>query len=381
MKGIRPLEPRDIDGVASLYEYVLRSKSRSAPAHLAQYFKRIFLEHPWVDPEVPSLVSVDETGQIVGFIGSHVRKMQFEGKPIRAGVCSQLIADPDVRSQAVGAFLMRKYMTGAQDISVMEMCSDGMRLMWENLGGHTMHLNSLNYTRFFRPARFAVNQVLNRGKLSALAPLMHGAAQIFDAPAQRLKAFKVEDKGLGANDLTPETYLEHFPTVAGKRKLVPAYDLEFLKWQWFEMAQVAAKGTLFGSLVRDDAGKVIGWYLYQLKPGDKGHVIQVEAKRGFEAEALTALFSDAKHRGATLLHGRVEPNLHVPLVKENRCWLHSRYDRTLVYTKNTDLLNAYFTGDSMFTRMEGEFWMGFHLEPFTEEVQNPYALKHEAVAV
>lgn len=379
MKGIRELKREDLPQVADLYEYVMRSKVRKAPPGMAHYFERIFFDTPWYDPEIPSYVFEDD-GKILGFAGSHVRKMLFKGKPIRMGVLGQLIADPDVRNMAVGAFLMKKYLSGPQEISSMETCADEMRLIWENLGGKTVHLNSLNYTRFFRPAKFAINQVFNRGKLTSFKTPLRRTMDVADA------VIRATYKPLKANvlpqdeELTVEKYLEYLPMIKGKRALVPDYDLEFLQWQFFEMAQVKSKGPLYSFLVRDEQKHdVIGWYIYQMKDEDKGHIVQVEAKKGFEAKVLDHLFSDAQRRGATLLHGRIEPNIHVPLVKANRTWIHSRYDRTVVYSKNPELLLAYYTGDAMFTRMEGEFWMGFHLEPFDEVIENPYAVKHQSV--
>jgi Acetyltransferase (GNAT) domain len=379
MKGIRKLTREDLPQVADLYEYVMRSKVRKAPPGMAAYFERIFFDSPWYDPEIPSYV-FEDNGQILGFAGSHVRKMFFKGKPIRMGVLGQLIADPDVRNMAVGAFLMKKYMSGPQEISSMEMCADGMRLIWENLGGKTVHINSLNYTRLFRPTKFVANQVLNRGKLTSFKGALRGTADVFDAVVRKAyKPLVTEDKPQD-EELTIEKYLEYLPVILGRRALVPNYDAEFLKWQFFEMAQVESKGTLFSYLVRDaEKNDVIGWYIYQMKPQDKGHIVQVEAKKGFEKEVLNHLFADAQRRGATLLHGRVEPNIHVPLVAANRTWLHSRYDRTLIYSKSPELMLAYYSGDAMFTRMEGEFWMGFHLEPFTKVVENPYAVKHEEI--
>jgi hypothetical protein len=280
-------------------------------------------------------------------------------------VSSQLIADPNVRSQAVGSFLMRRYMNGAQDLSVMETCSDGMRAMWEGLGGHTAYLNCLNFTRFFRPARFLVDQRAGSGRPGIRIRIARRAADAADGPIGRvIKPLNLGDRGLGADDLTPESLLQHLPTVAGRRRLIPRYDLPFLRWQWFEMAQVRSKGALHGSLVRAEDGAVVGWYLYQVVPDGKGHVITVDARRGAETEALAQLFSDAAHRGATLVHARMEPNLHVPIVAERRSWLHSRFDRTLIHASDPAILRAYVLGDAMFTRMEGEFWMGFHLEPF-----------------
>jgi len=52
------------------------------------------LEDGWRDDELPSLVAVED-GAVIGFIRSQVRRMQFDGRPIR-GVClSDLVVSPD----------------------------------------------------------------------------------------------------------------------------------------------------------------------------------------------------------------------------------------------------------------------------------------------
>ena len=84
--GIRPFTLEDVQQVADLYELVMRSKVGAASPALADYFRRIFFEHPWVDEEIPSLVHEDRAGRIAGFVGSHVRRMTFEGRLTRVGV-------------------------------------------------------------------------------------------------------------------------------------------------------------------------------------------------------------------------------------------------------------------------------------------------------
>ena len=74
MSAIRPLERDDLPQVVSLYEHVARSGSRTPPPGLAAYFERTFLDHPWADPEIPSLVYADGD-KIVGFLGSSVRRL------------------------------------------------------------------------------------------------------------------------------------------------------------------------------------------------------------------------------------------------------------------------------------------------------------------
>jgi hypothetical protein len=56
-----------------VYEAVVRSGSPDPPPQLVEYFERTLLDYPWVVPTIPSLVCVNSAGEIVGFLGSHVR--------------------------------------------------------------------------------------------------------------------------------------------------------------------------------------------------------------------------------------------------------------------------------------------------------------------
>ena len=141
--------------MASLIELAFRSGSRTPAPGLASYLERILLDQPWADPEIPSLVSLDDRGQVVGFLGSHIRRFRFDGKPIRLAVSGQLVSDPTVRRQAVGAFLMKRYLEGPQDVTLTDTASETVRRMWEGFGGETVHLGRIGWLRPFRPLRFA----------------------------------------------------------------------------------------------------------------------------------------------------------------------------------------------------------------------------------
>ena len=155
MSAIRPLERADLPQVVSLYEHVARSGSRTPPPGLAAYFERTFLDHPWADAEIPSLVYVDGD-KILGFLGSSVRRLELDGRPVRMGISGQLVTEPEVRKRAAGAFLMREYMSGAQDLTITDTASDMVRRIWEGVGGETSQLACIGWVRIFRPAQFAV---------------------------------------------------------------------------------------------------------------------------------------------------------------------------------------------------------------------------------
>ena len=82
-RGVRPCRRDDLPQVAALYEAVVRSGRRSPPPRLEAYFERTFFGCPWADPEIPSLVYQGADGAILGFIGSHVRRLRAGSRTLR----------------------------------------------------------------------------------------------------------------------------------------------------------------------------------------------------------------------------------------------------------------------------------------------------------
>ncbi|MGH8907637.1 MAG: hypothetical protein ACRD0K_14220 [Egibacteraceae bacterium] len=364
MSPVRPLELDDIPEVASLYEAVSRSGSRTPPPRLAQYFARTFLDHPWVDPQIPSLVFETGDGRIGAFIGSHVRALRFNGRRIRVGCSGQLVSDPAAGGRGAGALLLRRYLCGPQDLTITDGATPQVRQMWEQLGGSTSFFSSLSWTRFFRPFRFAGDHLLERRGGASWRPLLRPLSSALDGLAARacgplLRMARPPTRG---EQLTPQALLEHLPSVAGRLRVRPDYDEESLRWLFQEAARVATRGDLARQLVRDHNGRALGWYVAYLRPGGVGHVLQIAARDRDVAAVIDHLFHHAWRSGATALRGRCEPLLFTPL-RQRHC--HLRHDAlVLVHSRDASLVHAVLTGDGLVTRMEGEWWMGHHIEPF-----------------
>src|SRR5258705_13604376 len=92
----------EISEVAGLYRFVDESDWRIPPGELQPWLERTLFGHPWVDPEIPPLVYVEDSGEILGFIGSHVRRLRFDGEPVRLAAGGPLIAHPEVRNSRLG---------------------------------------------------------------------------------------------------------------------------------------------------------------------------------------------------------------------------------------------------------------------------------------
>jgi hypothetical protein len=363
---IRPLERDDLPEVASLYESISRSGSGMPPQGLAGYFERTLLDHPWADPEIPSLVHLDEHGTVTGFIGSHVRRLNLEGKPVRMACGGRLMSAPAVRNRAVGTLLLRRFLAGPQDLTMTDGATEATRRMWRGLGGSIGHLGSITWVRLF-DWRAAGEQALQRFGMAAWRPVARPVLSAVHAVANRVPAIslRVKDPPTWAEDLTPQALLEHLPSVSRHRRLYPAYDEAFLAWLFREMAAVRSRGELVKRLIHDRQGRVLGWYVAYLQRRGLSQVMQIAARERDAPAVLDHLFHDAQRAGVAALAGQFEPSLFEALAERwRRCFLHLSAN-FLVHARDPEVLTPILLGQGMVTRMDGERWMGHHLEPFT----------------
>ena len=69
MGGIRALVLEDLPAVADLRRRTFRFSRWDSAEALQAYLKTVFLENPWYDEELPSLVYEESPGKIAGFLG------------------------------------------------------------------------------------------------------------------------------------------------------------------------------------------------------------------------------------------------------------------------------------------------------------------------
>jgi hypothetical protein len=365
MPEIRPLERGDLPQVASLYEYVARSGSRTPPPGLAAYFDETFLDYPGADPEIPSLVYLDGDGRIAGFLGSNVRRLVFDGRPLRLGISGQLVTEPEVRNRAAGAFLIKEYISGPQDLTLTDTASETVRRIWEGLGGETSQLGCIGWVRLFRPWRFGGDFLARRRQRERLARAMRPLWTALDAASTTVArgTLRPPSPEGSAEDLTPRAITEHLPAIAKSFRLRPAYDEDFATWLLAALAAVRSRGRLVARLVRDPDGTVRGWYIYYLAGAGIAQVVQVVGHEREVGDTLDDLLHDACARGASGIQGRVEAHLREPLSRR-RCVFHASGYLALLHSRDAGLLHAIQSGRALLTRLEGEWWMGHHLEPF-----------------
>lgn len=359
MSGVRALEASDVPAVTALHRRVFGGREAPGGSRgddgdgLEEFLTAILLEHPWHDPELPSLV-YEHRRRLVGFLGIMPRPMMLEGRRLRAIVSHDFMVDPGSRSTLAALHLSRAAFGLPHDILLAD-GNDASRAIWERAGGTTSLSHSLRWRRLLSPARCLLPGLGNGGPLGrALRPLVAGVDGIARRRAPSLFGLpSCGDTGLpiGAGEL-----LECTRRAAGERALRPVYDRPALAWLLARLAGRSGPVELRGVLVREAGGEPLGWYLCIVRAGGIAEVVQAVAFAGRLERVLAHLFLDAWSRGAIGVSGRVDP-LRIRELSAAGCLFDGGRSWLLVHAPDPGITAAIHSGDVFLTRLECEGWI------------------------
>jgi hypothetical protein len=364
MSRIRPFVLADVSNVAELHESVFAETSHLSMEKRRRDLQHVFLENPWYDDTLPSLVAEGENGRIVGFLGVLPRRMSWNGRPIMVAIISQFMVAPDHRG-VTGFLLQKTVLAGHQDLSITDGASHESVQLWKAAGGTDSPLHSIHWTRPLRPLRYGLSLVSER------APLLRATATpvcaVVDAIAARMRRSPVRiTTSTSGEALTVDLILDHADQFLPRTALRPEYDCASLKWLLEMAEQKASSGDLRKVLVRNADNEVIGWYLYYFrrrsglsKQRGSCEVLQIVSRPDRLSQVLENLLYDAWREGALDVSGRMEPGF-LDALRAKHCLFHGRGSPVLVHSRRRELVDAVRCGDAFLTRLDGEWWMSFH---------------------
>lgn len=358
MATIRPFEAGDALEVARLFQ-VVSPESPWPVEHLAQYMREVLCESPWCDPEIPSWVAVED-GKIIGIESIVPRPMMHGKRAIRAAVSCQTFVHPQYRGLAA-IQLMRALLNGPQDITIADGATLSAAKVWEAMGGLVSPLHRMSWIRPLRPAQSALALAAWRRRgLRPLAALGKPFAAVADACLTRIPPLRCTPR-LHEEDLDTPKLLAALDEFGRQFTFRPVYDSRTLDWLHGQLAAKRRHGPLQARLVRDDRGKVAGWFIYYLNSG-LSRVLQIVARKDTTRPVLEHLFRHAADRGALALEGRIEPRFTFDMGNMH-CLFHSSGELTLLHARDPAVMASLMQGDAFFTRLEGEWWLRFQGEP------------------
>ena len=357
MSLIRPLERADLPEVAKLYELVARtggpprhlglrptsSASSSTSRGLTPRSRRWSTRTPTARSSGSRVRACAVLGSMDAQSESRTRVSSWPTPTLAAGRPGRCSCAPTSR--------VRRRLT------ITDAATEPMRQIWMMLGGEMSHLSCIRWLRVLRPWRYA-EHYMRIGRRAWSKPVGTRLLPILDAATTSWgpRAFSPPPApDVTAEPLTPAGLVEHLPIISDRVRLHVDYDERFLEWLFGELSVVIGLGTPVAHLVREPGGRVLGWYVYYLLPQGISRVLQIAAADRDVGRVLGHLLHHAWSGGTISVVGRVEPRLLAP-VSGRRCTL--RYaGGALVHTRDEEILGAIASGNSLSTRLDGEWWM------------------------
>ncbi len=358
MPGIRPFVQADIPRVADLVWQVLHEQQGTAPTSLRSYLDELFLRNPWKDENITSLVYEDSDRNVVGFFGVVPRRMSVKGTSVRLAFGSNFVLDPHSRASMAAMQLVRTFMKGPQDVSITDSANESARQLLHSLGFTVVPIYSLLWARPLRPTLYALHAAarLNKGKsMAAVGTLARPICRVADylTTTVPLSPLRLARSTATVQALDTDTLIECLTRIPSKQWLLPAYDRDSLDWVIKFVEGRKAFGDLRKVILRDANDKILGWYIYGVKAGAVGDVLQIGAESPAVGRVLDHLFHDAWERKLIGLQGRLEPQFMEELTRRSSFFFRNG-SWTLVHTAKPELLAMLCSGTAFFSRLDGE---------------------------
>jgi hypothetical protein len=359
---VRSFAPEDIPQVAELYWTVSRERRGAAPIELQSGMQELYFKNPWIDGPQPSLV-FDDNGKITGFLGVVPRRMSFGGRSVLTAFGGNFVVHPHSRATLAGLHLLRAYMLAGQDLSLTDSANDMSRVLLERLGFRTILAFSVHWIRVLRPARFAtfaLSHMAANAAVNSMEFMARPFCRVMDRLAgSLLSPFRQSQCSLQGTELDVETLLACQKEFRNGYSLWPEYDARSLTWLLDFMARMKGHGDkLRKILLRDQAGKIVGWYIYSATPGGLGEVVQISGDRRYIKNILDHLFHDAWNNDVTALRGIVDRHA-MPDFSEKNCFFTCRGGWMVAHSNNPDFLGKLNENDAFLSRLDGEWCLAF----------------------
>lgn len=357
---VRPVAADDIPAVATLFSRIFLRREGAGTPELQRYLASTFLDAPWSDPEIASLVHLRPDGTITGFIGALPLPLQWGERHLRAAVCSTLMVDAHETDPLAGARLMRALLAGPQDLSFCETASEVSIAMWQRLKGVTLLQHSLTYLRILQPVGYMAERLRRRSPLAAPLSLFAGPLDgllraRLPVGAQRRWAYNAShDERLVEDSISPQVLIGLLPRFLAEYQIRPAWTPESIERILVDAAAKPNFGPLSLQVVKSAGGEPVGAFAYHGRPGRTAHVLQVFATRRHAKSVVDRMFSHAARAGMVAVVGRTEPHLLHALAGSETVLFHDA--ASAVHSRDPDLVAAYQRGDGFLNGLAGETW-------------------------
>lgn len=348
----------DIPAIAKIHLKTFGNANDEPSEGLRSYYEMVLCNNPWYDEDISSLVYRSKEGNVEGFLGVITRRMNFKGKSIRVAVPHRLMVAPDCRSPLAAMKIIKRFLSGPQDLVLGDGANDLGRKFMEGMGATTSFLYSMNWLCLLRPCAYMRNVLGKYKGLKILAALSWPVCSLMDSLAQKIPHGPIRSKqpnDCKAIEMDSQSLLSCITEFSMQCSLRPEYNSDDIQWLWDFLSGNTQRGRLRGVEVLNGKGRRIGAYLYYLRSQKLIEVMLLLARADVTDIVFGHLLNHAFECGAVCVQGRMEPRF-LQSFWGNNC-LVKRGSWAVVHARDPEILNVINRGDAMLSALEGELWL------------------------
>ena len=316
------------------------------------YYRGLFFENPWPDPDVRPIVAVDPAGVLVGFVGCVARPWSSPGTPLRGAICTEFMVSPTHRGRGVGSALLRELFDGPQDFTISDRVNDQARKVYELQGARLVPWASTYWSVSLRPVREAFSVLRGSAARKALRVLLAPLAVVLDGLSSPAPTPTDTDASPPTDADELALFVEQLARPGDIRPLYPGSSLSWL----LDRLRGRPFREVITRVVRDSNGP-IGSFVVAARADGRAELVHL----GCTSESADIVFSHAvqavARSGATTFGGRLDASV-VPVITRRRIPLTIGNPWTMMHAREPSLCAAFLGGRTRLSRLDAEWWMG-----------------------
>ena len=364
MEQISRCRKEDIPALAKMHLKIYGAPYKGSIDSLELHFRRVLFDNSWYDEEIPSLVLRSKKGDIEGFQGVMVRRMIYKGKPIRVAVLHSLMVDPDCGSPMAVILLMKKVLSGPQDLAFADGSNARSTPFWRAMGAEVSYLHSMHWLCLFRPFKHYGNILGKKRGLIGLLGRASGFASAF--PDFFVRIFwrrYIQSRQVGNGrvlEVDCRALLLSMNNSFRLSLLHPEYtesDLQSMA-DFFEGKTYS--GHPHGIEVFNEKNQRVGSCVYRDSTAKGMNVLFLWARQDATDFVFNQVLKYALNLGVSNLGGRMDPRFLKSIsdypgrIRQRDLWF-------ILHSRDSEILDAIHQGDAVLSEFDNEFIVTYSL--------------------
>ena len=358
---IRPVERNDLEKIARLFlDTFYRDRKHRKERDIervAAYMDRLYLQGPYSADGVNSLVQVNASGDVGGFLGLQKTRYILDGQTLSGCIIGSLMSMKDPQHSRVGAQLLWALHGFDFDLILTDSANRRSLAFAAPLKYRTIAANCLEWVYPLQPASMSVQRLRERWP-SAPSVLLKPAEVIGERILRKYVASKLTIPATiaGTSQITDrEGFARAAQACASGFRLRPEWDRPELDWLLRCAEDTHRQGPLHYRVIHDRNGARVGCYAFYGQTGKPAKALQILAMAGSWGLVLDDFVRTAHALGCNSVVGQAHEAL-LPHLYRFPGMLFYYSGGCLIRTADHDLIQHVASQEILVGGLAGDRW-------------------------